>query len=557
MKKIILIITILATSIIYTQNRDIIKITTSASGITKEVAIQDALRSALEQSYGSFISTKTNIKNDELLKDEIVAITSGEIHDYELVSETKIESGYAVTIVAKISKSVLNNFVTQSGGDAIIFDANVFSTKIRLQRLNENAEIKSINNILEILEEIYGRSIEFEFTSSNPKINESNKKWRVDFELTTKYNENILSFIDYFSSSIEKIAMTEEQKTTYEELGKSTYPIVVNNEFYYFRNEASYISINNFLINLRNKFAQVDIETNEGLQVARSVWFKENKNYLRNFFIPYLNHSDNRGVYFKAGYINDNGEVEGESYSLGWQSSRNKYMYFDGLSGQDYTLSGQSYQGKRVPTSADRGNILLMLNKDNRFRVKPNEEYTGSMGIKIGDVKGDGGTITAGGEALFMENSFDFEFSFDPNNKEIIYMDGNGLTIDEYFSKKNNVIKPIYYTQTFTGGGLQDYSYGPRWSDIKMPVDINNLNFSKKKMKRIQKRIDNNKVDLDDVKLKLKNLISSVSQKIRSRYNGSKNFNHIAKYNFYQEFTDDQMFSITGYKLINTAKNSD
>ena len=46
--------------------------------------------------------------------------------------------------------------------------------------------------------------------------------------------------------------MTKKQKTAYEELGKSTYPILVNNEFYYFRNEASYISINNFLINLRN-----------------------------------------------------------------------------------------------------------------------------------------------------------------------------------------------------------------------------------------------------------------------------------------------------------------
>ncbi len=556
-KKIILIITILAINSIYTQNSDIIEITTSASGITKEIAIQDALRSALEQSYGSFISTKTNIKNDELLKDEIVAITNGEIHDYELVSETKIESGYAVTIVAKISKSVLNNFVTQSGGDAIIFDANVFSTKIRLQRLNENAEIKSLENILEILEKIYSKSIEFEFTSSNPKINERNKKWRVDFELTTKYNENILSFIDYFSSSIEKIAMTEEQKTTYEELGKSTYPIVVNNEFYYFRNEASYISINNFLINLRNKFAQVDIETNEGLSVAWSGWFEENKNYLRNFFIPYLNHSDNQGVNFKARYINDNGAVEGASYSQNYQSSINKYIYFDGFSGQDYTLSGQSYQGKRVPTSADRGNILLMLNKYNRVRVKPNEEYAGSMGIKIGDVKGDGGNITAGGESLFMENSLDFEFSFDPNNKEIIYVDGNELTIDEYLSKKNNFIKPTYYTQKFTGGGLQA-TYTIRWTGIKMPVeDINNLNFSKKKMKRIQKRIDNNKVDLDDVKLKLKNLISSVSRKIRNRYNGSKKFNHIAKYNFFQEFTDDQMFSITGYKLINKAKNSD
>ena len=313
-KKIILIITILAINSIYTQNTDIIEITTSASGITKEIAIQDALRSALEQSYGSFISTKTNIKNDELLKDEIVAITNGEIHDYELVSETKIESGYAVTIVAKISKSVLNNFVTQSGGDAIIFDANVFSTKIRLQRLNENAEIKSLENILEILEKIYSKSIEFEFSTSNPKINERNSKWRVDFEIYTKYNENILNFNDYFSSSLEKIAMTKKQKIAYDELGKSTYPILINNEFYYFRNEASYYAINNFLTRLRSKFMDVVIETNEG----RSILNTNTWDYAKNFFIPYLSHTEYRSNEFNETYVKyANGEYNTQYYKSG------------------------------------------------------------------------------------------------------------------------------------------------------------------------------------------------------------------------------------------------
>ena len=197
-----LFFSLLLISNIHSQNEQTINITTTGTGLTKNDAINDALRNALEQTYGGFISSKTNITDDELFNDEVVAITSGEIHDYELVSETNIESGYAVTIVAKISQTGLNNFVTQSGGDAVSFDVNVFNVKIKLQRLNEKAEIKSINNILEILEEIYGRSIEFEFTSSNPKINEKNKKWRVDFELTTKYNENIINFIDYFSSSI-------------------------------------------------------------------------------------------------------------------------------------------------------------------------------------------------------------------------------------------------------------------------------------------------------------------------------------------------------------------
>jgi len=142
MKKFFLFLIIFLFGInINSQNDQTINITTTGTGISKNDAINDALRNALEQTYGGFISSKSNITDDELFKDEVVAITSGEIHDYELVSETKIESGYAVTIVAKISQTGLNNFVSQSGGDAIIFNANVFSTKIRLQRLNENAEI--------------------------------------------------------------------------------------------------------------------------------------------------------------------------------------------------------------------------------------------------------------------------------------------------------------------------------------------------------------------------------------------------------------------------------
>ena len=541
MKKIILIITILVTTSIYTQNSDIIKITTSASGITKEIAIQDALRSALEQSYGSFISTKTNIKNDELLKDEIVAITSGEIHDYELVSETKIESGYAVTIVAKISKSVLNNFVTQSGGDAISFDTNAFSTKIRLQKLNEEAEIKSINNLLEVLEEIYARSIEFEFTSSNPKINERNKKWRVDFEIITKYNENILNFIDYFSSSLEKIAMTKKQKISYEELGKTTYPILVNNDFYYFRNEASYTAINNFLLRLRNIFSKVKITTNNGREIANYRGLKKLRNYYRNFFIPYLNHSaaSYGGYDINNGYVNENGEVTNSSY----YSKRYQFRYSFGLKGQ------LKFDKFGIPET-ENSNSVLMLNKDNRLLIEKNEEYDG-QGIWIGEIKGDGGNISAGGETLFMKNIIDFNFSFSLNNFDNIYINGNEISLDKYLSQVN-LTKPIYYTRSFTGGGLQD-AY-KRWSNTENIIDINNLKVSKKKMKRFKKRIDKTKLNKTDIKLKLQKLMSSVSLNLKNNYNGSKDLTHSAKFGFYLEFTEDEMFSITGYKLINEAK---
>ena len=71
---------------LYSQDNSTINITSTGSGITKNNAINDALRNALEQTYGGFISSKTNISDDKLFMDEIVAITNGEIHDYELIS---------------------------------------------------------------------------------------------------------------------------------------------------------------------------------------------------------------------------------------------------------------------------------------------------------------------------------------------------------------------------------------------------------------------------------------------------------------------------------------
>mgnify|MGYP001190631867 CR=1 FL=1 len=538
MKKIILIITILATTGIYTQNSDIIEITTSASGITKEIAIQDALRSALEQSYGSFISTKTNIKNDELLKDEIVAITNGEIHDYELVSETKIESGYAVTIVAKISKSVLNNFVTQSGGDAIIFDANVFSTKIRLQRLNENAEIKSVENILEILEKIYSKSIEFEFSTSNPKINERNSKWRVDFEIYTKYNENILNFNDYFSSSLEKIAMTKKQKIAYDELGKSTYPILINNEFYYFRNEASYSAINNFLVRLRSKFMDVVIETNEG----RSIFNPTTWDYAKNFFIPYLSHTEYRYPNyneFNETYVTyANGEYNTQSYK-----SDCDFILKSGLDG---SVLHRNFKIPKKESDSD----ILMLNKENRIHVSTNTPYR----FFIAEIEGDGGFFVAGGETLFLENNLrNFNFSFIPYNDEKIFINQEEFTIDQYLSLLSSSKK--IYTRRFTGGAPQN------WSGKKNYIrDINELSVSKNKLKKINKRINNIIKDLyaEDGKKRyksmIKQLISDYSSSIKTIYNNSFDLNHKAVYSFSIEFSEKEMFSITGYKLINAAK---
>lgn len=51
----------------------------TGDGNTKENAVQAALRSAIEQAFGTFVSSNTQILNDELVKDEIATVTTGNI----------------------------------------------------------------------------------------------------------------------------------------------------------------------------------------------------------------------------------------------------------------------------------------------------------------------------------------------------------------------------------------------------------------------------------------------------------------------------------------------
>ncbi len=68
---------------------DEITLTVSSDGPTKDDAVKNALRTAIEQSYGAFVSANTSILNDELVKDEIVTVSNGSIKDYKEISSVK------------------------------------------------------------------------------------------------------------------------------------------------------------------------------------------------------------------------------------------------------------------------------------------------------------------------------------------------------------------------------------------------------------------------------------------------------------------------------------
>ena len=64
----------------------------TGQGATQEEARQKALRGAIEQAFGVFISSKMEILNDNLVKDEIVSVANGNIQKFDVISETLLRA---------------------------------------------------------------------------------------------------------------------------------------------------------------------------------------------------------------------------------------------------------------------------------------------------------------------------------------------------------------------------------------------------------------------------------------------------------------------------------
>lgn len=123
-------------------SKDDVVLTVSADGSTKDEATKNALRSAIEQAYGTFVSANTTILNDELVKDEIVTVSNGSIKDYkEIAAMPTDKGGYLVTLTATVSLPQLIEYV-KSHGSECEFAGNTFGMEMKMFELKRKMSLK-------------------------------------------------------------------------------------------------------------------------------------------------------------------------------------------------------------------------------------------------------------------------------------------------------------------------------------------------------------------------------------------------------------------------------
>lgn len=314
MNRLVFILFLVLSNVAFAQDRDkTVTLTVSGQGKSSEEAKQIALRSAIEQAFGTFISSKTEILNDNLVKDEIISVSNGNIQKIEVLSDIKIaENVYVTTLNATVSVTKLTSFV-ESKGIAFEFKGNLFAFNIYQQILNEQNELVALENMVTIIKGISQRSFTYEIEVKDPvSVKGSNDFWSIPVTTKIKTNKNFTLLPTIIYSTLNGLSLTLDQADSYTKLGKKFYPVsfaVDKNHFgqLFLRNEKSidllieliysfsadimHFNINNGIDTFDPKFIQSK-QYNPKMKISEIIKLKETNPYEYRNKIEEFSHSD-------------------------------------------------------------------------------------------------------------------------------------------------------------------------------------------------------------------------------------------------------------------------
>jgi len=215
---------------VFSQNTEkAVTITVTGSGNTQDDAKQSALRSAIEQAFGAFISSKTEMLNDKVLSDQITSVANGNIQSYNILNEIQLPDGaWGVTLKASVSVSKLTSFV-QAKGISVEVKGGLFAVNIKQQLLNETSELKAVCEMVGILHEPMQIAFDYEINSGEPKaLDVDSRNWEIPITVKAKANKNMDFCANYLIKTLTSLSLTSEEVTNYKGLNKPVFKIVLN-----------------------------------------------------------------------------------------------------------------------------------------------------------------------------------------------------------------------------------------------------------------------------------------------------------------------------------------
>ena len=248
MRKLLLVF--VATMVAYTLSaQQNIKLTVSGQGLTKEEATASALRSAIEQAFGVFVSANTQILNDEIIKDEIATISSGNIKEYQELGCVTLPSGdQSVTLAATVSLSNLISY-SKSKGSSAEFAGATFTMNMRMRKLNAENEITALYTMLDQLYMLAPSVFDWELEVGEPRLS-SDQKYDIPMIAKAKNNKSTAAFFSVLLNTLESLSLSQSEIEGYKANNMEVHKLMINDREFVLRNDyRAFVGYVNYLIN--------------------------------------------------------------------------------------------------------------------------------------------------------------------------------------------------------------------------------------------------------------------------------------------------------------------
>ena len=204
---------------------DVVTLTVNGQGATKDEATASALRSAIEQAFGVFVSANTEILNDEIVRDEIATLSSGNIQNYEEISCINMPNGeVSVTLSATVALSKLVTYA-QNHGSAAEFAGQTFAMNVKMMELNKKNERTALENLYAQLKEISKQMFNFEISVGQPVL--SGDHYNLPVTVSAQSTEASDAFINTLLDTAGSLSLSEAEIAKYKEINYPMYYVII------------------------------------------------------------------------------------------------------------------------------------------------------------------------------------------------------------------------------------------------------------------------------------------------------------------------------------------
>lgn len=237
MKKVFLFFAAVLMAVVASAQVDEVTLTVMGTGADEEKATLQALRSAIEQSFGAFVSANTSILNDKLVQDEIVSISNGNIKDYQKLAVAH-ENGYAaVTVRATVSINKLVSYAKSKGSRAE-FSGQTYSANLKLMLLRVSSTQKALDILLSQLDHFAKDMFDFQISIGELKqgkvggyskndnvsddwwwISSDNEYTIIPVTITAFSNLASTNFYNLYINTLQSLKLTDKECYDYRNAG--------------------------------------------------------------------------------------------------------------------------------------------------------------------------------------------------------------------------------------------------------------------------------------------------------------------------------------------------